>query len=435
MTEPGRKRLSEVAKHLIVPAGLELTGWPDVSAKCREKLGIEFDGWQESAGHLILGKRADGTLAATVGGVGMSLPRQIGKTWLLTGLIFGLCLNQPGLLVIWTSHHQATTGETFLWMYGFTQREQVAPYIDRVYLGSGDEEVRFRNGSRILFGARERGFGRGIPGVDALVFDEAQILSERALQNMLATMNTSRLGLHVYCGTPPRPEDNSEAFRRMREDALSGESDDVVWIECGAPDGADVDDRRVWAVANCSLGSRTPIESFERLRRKLDRDGFRREALGMWDPADESPVDVARWAQLVDVDAEPPGRVALVVDVSPDRRWSTIGVAGDLEDGRTLVMVHSEPGTEWVTPKLVELCASKDIVEVALFTGGQAACLQPDLTRSDIPFVKLNGADMGSACCKSPHHPACPAGSTYGQRSRRAPAHQPSPRRTSPRRS
>ena len=35
-----------------------------------------------------------------------------------------------------------------------------------LYTGSGDEEVRFTNGSRILFGARERGFGRGIAGVE-----------------------------------------------------------------------------------------------------------------------------------------------------------------------------------------------------------------------------------------------------------------------------
>src|SRR5690606_12192653 len=199
-------KLSEVAKHLSIPDGIVSSEWPSVHKTCRDKLGITFDPWQEDIGRLILTKRADGTLTTTVDGVGMSLPRQVGKTYLLAGMVFALCVNRPGLLVIWTAHHMATSGETFLAMQGFAQRAKVAPHVRQVYTGSGDEEVRFHNGSRILFGARERGFGRGIPGVDVLIMDEAQIHSDKAMSNMLATMNTSRFGLHLYIGTPPKPE-------------------------------------------------------------------------------------------------------------------------------------------------------------------------------------------------------------------------------------
>lgn len=395
-TKPGTQKLSEAAKHVVQPSGIVSTGWPAVQQTCREKLGIGFDGWQDGAGRLILAKRADGKLAATVGGVGMSIPRQVGKTYLLMGLIFGLCVNEPGLLVIWSAHHARTHAETFLSMQAFSERSKVRPYISKVFLGSGDEEIRFQNGSRILFGARERGFGRGIPGVDILMMDEAQILSERALQNMLATMNTSQFGLHVYVGTPPKPEDNSETFTRMREDALSGEATDLVWIECGADDDANLDNQGQWAKANPSFPHRTPVESIQRLRRKLDPDGFRREGLGIWSLGNGAVFDIARWSDLLDADASPPDRVALTIAVAPDRRWSSIGVAGDV-GGKTLILCYSMPGLAEVAQKVAELTEARNVVEVSL-AGAQAKALQPDLTQAGVEFETLSMTEMGAAC-------------------------------------
>ena len=379
------------------------TYWRSVEATCRDKLGIEFDEWQKGAGQFILSKRADGKLAAMVGGVGMSLPRQVGKTYLLAGLIFGLCVNRPGLLVIWSAHHSKTHNETFLSMQAFASRMQIAPYIDKVYTGSGDEEVRFLNGSRILFGARERGFGRGIPGVDILVMDEAQILSDKALENMLATMNTSQFGLALYVGTPPKPEDNSEAFTRIRTEALEaiegngGVTDDLVWIECGADDDAETDDRRQWAKANTSFPHRTPVESIMRLRKKLTVDGFRREALGIWDPAALAVFDLTRWHSLAAPHVEPPDRVVLVVSVAPDRRWACIAAAGEVDGGKTLVMCFSMQGLGGVAEKVVELQENRNVDSVAL-AGAQAKALEPDLIRLGVDYEVLSAPKMGAAC-------------------------------------
>jgi len=248
---------------------------------------VSFDPWQDQVGGLILAKRSDGMLASTVDGVGMSLPRQVGKTYLIAALTFALCVNMPGLLVIWTAHHLGTSGETFLALQGFAERSRVKPHVKQIFTGSGDEEIRFHNGSRILFGARERGFGRGIPGVDILIFDEAQILSDKAMANMLATMNTSRFGLHLYVGTPPKPEDMSESFTRMRTQAYEGTLVDGAWVEFGADPKADPNDRKQWAKANPSYPHRTPPQSILRLQRKLTEADFRREGMGIWD--DDGP--------------------------------------------------------------------------------------------------------------------------------------------------
>jgi len=264
--------------------------------------------------------------------VGMSLPRQVGKTYLIAALTFALCVNNPGLLVIWTAHHMGTSTETFLSLQGFADRSKVRPHVRQIFTGSGDEEIRFHNGSRILFGARERGFGRGIPGVDVLIFDEAQILSGKAMSNMLATMNTSSLGLHIYVGTPPKPDDMSEAFTQMRDQAYEGTLLDGAWVEFGADPGTDPNDRRQWARMNPSYPHRTSATAIRRLQRKLTPDDFDREGRGVWDDVGAKlwqTMYKSQWGSLaIPAESVPrEGNLAYGVKFSSDGSRYGVGVA------------------------------------------------------------------------------------------------------------
>lgn len=397
------KKLAQVAKHYAAPFN-KVAGslWPDVRKTCIDKMGLEFDRWQDGIAGMMLAYDNNGDLVHTVGGVGLSICRQTGKTFTVASVVFGLCVEHPGLLAIWTAHHSTTSDETFESMQGFAARTKIAPFIEKIYTGSGQEEIRFHNGSRIMFGARERGFGRGMPGVDVLVNDEAQILSQRAMQNMLATMNTSNLGLHIYAGTPPKPEDNSEMWLGIRREALAAEKagedlEDTVWIEFGAADGADPDDVTQYPVMNPSFPHRTPLKSIRRMRKRLDDDGFRREAMGLYDDDQESAFDMPTWMSRIHYEAEPPDPVTIMIDVSPDRRWSTIGVAGDTDGERTLVMVESIKGTDNVAPRVAELVETHDVLEVALFGGGAARILKGELIQANIDFVELTTSDMAAA--------------------------------------
>jgi len=343
----GQPRLSEAARFLAAPSDIASTGWPAVRLTCGRKLGVEFDPWQDGAGRLILAKRADGTLASMVDGVGMSLPRQVGKTYLIGALIFALCVNTPGLLVIWTAHHLKTSGETFLYLQGFAGRPKVAPFIKYVHTGSGDEEIAFHNGARILFGARERGFGRGIPGVDALIFDEAQILSDKALANMLATLNTSSFGLQLYIGTPPKPEDMSESFKRMRREAKDGTLVDGAWIEFGADPDSDPDDRAQWRKMNPSYPKRTPAQSLLRLKRKLTAADWRREGQGIWDEDQEGSrlITAPQWSAL-SVQQPPAGGVkSFGVAFSVDGKRVAVAGAMRHDDGVHVELVGAHSGS------------------------------------------------------------------------------------------
>src|SRR5690625_2872293 len=178
-------------------------------------MAVGFDPWQVAFGKLALAKRADGKYAATVGGVAASIPRQVGKTFSVGSLLVALCVEFPGLKVVWTAHRTRTATDTFRVLQGIVRRKRVFPHLapNGIRTANGEQEIKFRNGSIIMFGAREQGFGRGFDEIDVLVFDEAQILTEKALDDMVAATNQARHehgALIFYMGTPPRPVDPGE---------------------------------------------------------------------------------------------------------------------------------------------------------------------------------------------------------------------------------
>lgn len=317
-----RRPLSEVARHVVTPTGIASTGWPKVFKTC-EKLGWTFDGWQDGCGRLILAKTGEGTYAADT--IVISIPRQVGKTYLVACIIFALCLTHRNLTVIWTAHRKTTAVETFQQFDAMAQRPRVAAHVRQILRGKGDEKILFKNGSRILFGARESGFGRGFTGVDVLVCDEGQIMTDAVMEDMAATQNVAPNPLFFLMGTPPRPQDPGETFTLFRQEALDGESDATLYIEMSADRGCDPMDRGQWRKANASFPHRTTERALLRLRKKLKNDdAWNREALGVWDEArHQRLVKASRWAELLDVGpANGVKPTALAVDASHARELS-----------------------------------------------------------------------------------------------------------------
>lgn len=369
LTKPGTPKLSEIARRVHAPAGIVSTGWPAVEAKCGD-LGISFRWWQVPIGRLVLAKRADGTYASTIGGTGLSIPRQVGKTFLVAAVMFALCLLRPGFTVLWTAHRLKTAEETFGKLQVFAKRRKIAPHVRQVKTGSGEQQIIFRNGSRILFGARERGFGRGFDEVDALVFDEAQHLTDSALDDMVPATNQSRQpegALMLFMGTPPRPQDPGEVFARMRADAEAGD-EDTGWVEFGAePDYeptaspaplTDADWGQITA-ANPSFPQDTSKTAILRMRKKLGDDSFLREGLGIWtDRTSYQDRFASAWEASADPAAERGESVVFGVAEAPDRSWAAIAVGWKRPDGLTqLMLADYKQGTAWVPARVTELRA------------------------------------------------------------------------------
>ena len=311
-TTPTTPRLSEAARHLVVPDGIKTSVFPRVYRRLKA-VDVVFDPWQEGFGTVALGCRASGKYAATIGGVVASIPRQVGKTYTIGNLLIGLALEFPGMRIVWTSHHLRTTTNTFRSMQGMVRKRKIAPLLaaNGIRVANGEQEIRFSNGSIIMFGARSQGFGRGMDAIDIEVFDEAQILSIKALEDMVPATNQARHrhgALIFFIGTPPRPDDDGEAFTAKRAKALSGTATDMVYVEFSAERGASIDDRTQWPVMNPSYPHRTPLDSMLRMRENLPDEGsWRREAMGIWDERDSTPPVIAPGDWAATAVADPPG--------------------------------------------------------------------------------------------------------------------------------
>ena len=246
-------------------------------------------------------------------------------------------------------------------MAGMAERPSVKPFVETVRRANGEQMIEFRNGSRILFGARESGFGRGFAKVDVLIFDEAQILTEKAMEDMVPATNASPNGLVFLIGTPPRPSDPGEVFALRREAALSGEDPDVMYVEFSADKSANPDDRAAWRKANPSYPHRTGEGAILRMRKLLGSvESFKREGLGIWDERQQGrkAFGPGLWSRRV---AEPPtvGVRSFGVKFTPD--GSHVAIAGALKpkDGG---LIHVEAirqapmseGTQWLIDFLIE---------------------------------------------------------------------------------
>lgn len=404
-------RLSEEARHFVLPSGIETTGWEPIVRKGAE-LGIHFDWWQDSLGQAVLAKRADGKYAATVGGVVLSIPRQVGKTYFVIALLVIMCIQFPGLQVLWTAHHGRTTTNSFRTLQGICRRKKVGAHVKSVRVANGEQEITFYNESRIMFGAREQGFGRGFDEIDVEVFDEAQILNEKALEDMIAATNQARHphgALLFYMGTPPRPSDPGEAFSLKRSRAIEGKSADQVYLECSADEDADPDDRAQWAKANFSYPKRTPLESMLRLRENLGTDeGWLREGLGIWGSKNTPQVIGAdTWRLRADPASMAIERLTLAVDVAPDRSVASVALAGQRHDERWHVELDDHrSGADWV-PAWIEQRAENNRLHAVVLDevsglvekrpNGRVYVIGTDV---EVTLASAGGRDMVIACAK-----------------------------------
>jgi len=288
-----------------------------------------------------------------------------------------------------------TAGETFSKLQAFTRKKKIAPHILKVTTGAGDEVIFFRNGSRILFGARERGFGRGFDNVDIEVFDEAQILTEAAVEDMVPATNVSPNPLLFFIGTPPRPKDPGEIFSGKRKEALAGEDEDTVYVEFSADPSCNENDRKQWAKANPSYPMRTDESAMLRMKKALNTPGsFEREALGIWEAESRvSLFDGGSW-EAGRKDSRPDHLTvnALAVAVSIDLSWSSIVAGSGDEDGGVWVKpLHHGPGTKGVVDRCVELQEAFG-VDIIIDGRGPGAVLIPHLEKAN---VRLHIATTG----------------------------------------
>lgn len=160
-------------------------------------------------------------------------------------------------------------------------------------------------------------------------------------------------------------------------------------------------DQEGWAMANPSLnwGDLTT----EALQAAFDTDPdpvFRTECLCQWiSTSSMGPWDTGVWESLKDKKSAraPKTGYYFGVDVSWDRNWAAVAMAGFREDG----LVHAEviayrTGTDWVVPWLAERKDREGLLGIALQENGSpVGSLLTDFTKAGIEILGWGGGELG----------------------------------------
>lgn len=367
--------------------------------------GLSPDDWQTLVLNDWLARAGRGGKYSSLT-CGLAVPRQNGKNAVIEMReLFGMV--QLGEKFLHTAHEVKTARKAFIRLASFFENErkwpELAELVKDIRRTNGQEAILLTNGGSVEFVARSKGSGRGFT-VDVLVCDEAQELSDDALEALMPTTSAAPLGnpQWIFTGTPPGPSANGEVFTRMRDDALSGKSSRLAWHEWSCDGTVDLDDPLQAASANPSLGGRLQWDVIFGERARFSDEGFARERLGMWDSASSHRVISAdSWAVCADPNlTDSNGDVAVAFDVSPDRSTATIAAAGWSVDGLPFVdVVESRRGEpDWGIQRFVDLCERHEVRAVVIDGMSAANTLIDPLTQRGITVTVTSANQMAKAC-------------------------------------
>jgi hypothetical protein len=355
---------------------------------------------------------------------GLAVPRQNGKNGVLEiRELFGMVGRAEKILH--TAHEVKTAQKHFRrlkYFFGAKAEDPGAKFpelnalVREVRNVNGQEGIFLHNGGSVELVARSKNSGRGFT-VDVLVMDEAQELSEDALEALMPTTSSAPSGnpQWIFAGTPPGPFANGEVFKRVRTEALGEKPKRLAWAEWSIADrSVNLNDKRVWFATNPALNLKRSngtyalqFDVIEGERARFSPDGFARERCGWWrdDAADSGPFPRGQWERGIDAESSIPdgARLSFCLDVSADRTHSHIAVAGMREDGLPHVeVVASRAGTDWPVRWFGDRASADGPMTVVVQErGAPASSLIDELEQVEgLSVVRWGGADLGNATAR-----------------------------------
>lgn len=235
--------------------------------------------------------------------------------------------------------------------------------IDRVSRTNGNKRLILTGLRQYKVGAPTRRAGRGDSN-DLVMLDEIREQRDWETWSAAAASTTAKPNGLIVCFSNAGDPD-SVVLRQLRASAIAriegteaadfgGNVDDSALglFEWSAPDGADTDDMEALAQANPALGYGFVTEqALIANRHTFPENKFRSECMCQQvETILPQPFPDGAWDAGIDVMSCIAGESELYygIDLSADRRWTTIGVCGLRDDGNYHVeVVARRVGTEW----------------------------------------------------------------------------------------
>ncbi len=345
--------------------------------------------------------------------VDLTVPRQSGKTTLILGAVVQRSLMMgPRQTSVYTAQTRGKARQKWNDDHlPIIEASVFARLIKDIRLANDSEALYWQNGSRYGIDAGTETSGHGST-LDMAVVDEAfsevDSRKERSFRPTMITRPEPQLWVVSTAGTAKSVYLKSKVDAGRKRHLSGVVSRSTCYFEWSAPDNADWLDRAVWRACMPALGYTVSIDTIEAELESLmettnGEDDFRRAYLNQWrDGVAVLQVIAAEdWLDAEDVDsriADDSPRV-FALDVSPDRSWSAIAVAGQRDDGLDHVeVVEYRRGTDWAAGRLAELRGRWNAPGPVILTGPAARSLTDELSAVDVDYLVMSGPDMTAAC-------------------------------------
>lgn len=368
-----------------------------------EMLHLHLMPWQKWLLVHLFELRPDGKLRFRT--VVIEVARQNGKSLVAQVICLYRLLVDDTRLVLGTAQNLDVAREVWA---DAVQLLESSPDLDDVFrdvkTGNGKEQLLVkvnRQVRRWKVAAATRKGGRGM-SVDTVLMDELREQETWAAWSAIKNTTMARdNGLVIGISNAGDASSVVLAERRKIGIAEVDEGTDNAIFEWSAPEDCDLDDVTAWAQANPALGYTMGLDALINARSDPEAT-FRTENLCQWVTAMvETYINTDEWRSLSDVASQidPDSDVKIAVDVSADRKWSSVSVAGWRSDGRAHVeTIACRENVFWVLPFLRTVCDALGINEVVLQARGCAASeMAQPLEREGFEVRALQGSELGFA--------------------------------------
>lgn len=408
---------------LCRPASFIDVGIGKDAVQLAEYAGLKLFDWEAYILEQSLGIRDDNKWASFE--IGLIVSRQNGKGSILEARELAGLFLLGEKLIIHSAHQFDTSIEAFMRV---SQLIKNTPDLDaqvaRMPNSHGSEGVELKNGQRLKFRTRTKGGGRGFTA-DCLILDEGMYLGSAMVSALMPTLS-ARPNSQIWV-TASAGDKESTQLGSIRRRALKGDDPSLLFAEYSiegctdfcdpelrdfkCPDHLPVNSPKSWRLANPSMGITISEEAVAREFRAMDLNSFKQERLGIGSYPTESEAwnligEEAWFARATEVMAPRTGLV-FAVDTNPERSQSCIMAIGKDEPGEIICEITNDngildyrPGTNWVVPRLLELCKRHRPNGVVLDLAGNAADYKAKLENAKIKVISPTSREYAQSCGK-----------------------------------
>lgn len=393
------------------PRRYERPTWGPFWGRVAAALGTPYMPWQQEMANLAGEVNERGRLCYNE--VIVTVPRQSGKTTLVLPVVVG----------------RAEAGEPFggrqNMVYAAQNRQSAAKKFVREYMNSvesakvmkgrfkkriatGSESLTFHRSASVfaVIATKEESGHGDVLDFGALdeAFNQEDNRVKAAWRPAMSTRPMAQIWIYSTMGDVKAIWFASQ-IKRAREAAKENSGFGTCYAEYGAPEdtpASEYGNPDLWRRVMPALG-RTQTEEFIRSEYEtMPLNDFRRAYLNQEvDASTDQILDAENWALMARTDetAVRATRPILVYDVAYDRRFSTILIAFELEDGTPAFKVAEHgPGTSWVTEAVLRLREELDPVEIVADSVGPSTSITEEL-KAEYVDVRTSTTNEYTAAC------------------------------------